>query len=166
MCILPHISNLSTKHHTLHQSIVKLLINSFNVTHSCYSSTLTCPSQLIQYKSLHTMDVLFKSTWLAKSSNWSSKGLTYPIDHQNTLEAIHWARIEAKEYPPRYNPHHKPQWLATQALPLKLQADIHMLTKSLHNHTYMHSHPNGQNITNIRKPSSHPLYASRTNKTF
>jgi hypothetical protein len=38
-------------HQTLHPEITKTLIESFQTTHSYYSSPLTCPTQLTQYNS-------------------------------------------------------------------------------------------------------------------
>lgn len=87
----------SNLHHTLHPDITKLLIESFKITHTYYSSPLTCPTQLTQYNSPHSIDILFGSMGHAKSSCWKGKGLVFPTNHNSILEAIHWARMAAKE---------------------------------------------------------------------
>ena len=81
----------------LHPEITKVLINSFKITHSYYSSPLTCRTQLMQYNSPHTRDIIFGSMRHAKSSRWTGLGLACPTDHNTTLEAIHWARMATKE---------------------------------------------------------------------
>lgn len=84
-------------HHILHPNIIKVLINSFKITHSYYSFPLTCPIQLTQYNSPHYRDVLFGFMRHVKSSCWTRIGLEFPRDHNTTLEAIHWTRMAAKE---------------------------------------------------------------------
>ena len=63
-----------------------------------------------------------------KSSRWKGTGLAFPKDHKSTLEAIHWARMAAKE-----DEHtttilivNYKDW-TTQQLPLKDHADIHII---------------------------------------
>ena len=87
----------NNNHHTLHPEITKVLIESFNITHSYYSSQFACPIQLMHYNSPHNHDIIYKSLGQAKSSKWKGIGLTYPTDHNTTLEAIHWARMTVKE---------------------------------------------------------------------
>jgi ribonuclease HI len=82
---------------TLPSAITKTLIESFQITHSYYSSPLTCPTQLTQYNSPHTRDILFGSRGKANSTKWTGHGLAFPTDHNTTLEALHWARMAAKE---------------------------------------------------------------------
>ena len=48
-------------HHTLHPVITKILIESFKITHSYYSSPFTYPTQITQYYSPHDEDKIF---WL------------------------------------------------------------------------------------------------------
>ena len=76
-------------HHTLHPEITKMLIESFEITHSYYSSPLTCPTQITQYYSPHDQDIIFGSMGHAQSSRWKGIGLAYPTDHNTTVEAIH-----------------------------------------------------------------------------
>lgn len=85
------------QHHTLHPTITKLLINTFELTHSYYFSPLICPTQLQQYYTIHNRDIIFNSPGHAKSSKWTCRGLAHPTDHNTTMEAIHWAHMVAKE---------------------------------------------------------------------
>ena len=41
--------------------------------------------------------MLFGSLGHAQSSKWSGRGLAFPTYHSTTLQAIHWARMAAKE---------------------------------------------------------------------
>jgi hypothetical protein len=84
-------------HHTIHLTIIKTLIESHKITHSYYSSPLTCPTQLTQYHSPHNRDIIFGSMGHAQISRWKGIGLAYPTEHKTTVEAIHWAIMEAKE---------------------------------------------------------------------
>ena len=84
-------------HHTLHPTITKALIESFNITHSYYSSLFTCPTQLTRFYSPHNRDKIFGSLGHAQSSRWKGIGLAHPMDYNTTIEAIYWARMAAKE---------------------------------------------------------------------
>ena len=86
-------------HNTLHPDITKILIESFKITHSYYSSPLTCPIQLAQYYSPHNRDTIFGSKGHAQSSRWNGIGLAYPTYHKTTVEALHWARMATKANP-------------------------------------------------------------------
>ena len=74
-------------HQTLHPKITKVVINSFKITHSYYSSPLTCPTQLTQYNSPHNRDIICGSRGHAKSSRWTGIGLAFPMDHNTALES-------------------------------------------------------------------------------
>ena len=84
-------------HDTIHPTITKTLIKSFNITHSYYSSPLTCPTQLTRFYSPHNRDKIFGSLGHAQSSRWKGIGLAHPTYYKTTIEAIHWARMAAKE---------------------------------------------------------------------
>ena len=84
-------------HHTIHPAIIKILIESFKITYSYYSSPLTCPIQLTQYHSPHNRDKIFGSTGQIQTFKWKGTGLAHSTDHNTTVEAIHWARMAAKE---------------------------------------------------------------------
>jgi DNA-directed RNA polymerase subunit L len=115
-------------HHTLHSPITTTLIESFKITHSYYSSPLTCPTQLTQYYSPHNRDKLFGSLGHAQSSRWQGIGLAHPPDHNTTIEAIHWARMAAKEDTNTFTiliVNHN-DW-TSQQIPITTKDDIHIL---------------------------------------
>ena len=70
--------------------------------------------------------------WLArhaKSSKWTGLGLAFPRDYNTTLEALHWARMAAKEDPDTVTiliANHK-DW-TSQKLPLTTKPDVHIMT--------------------------------------
>ena len=81
--------------------------------------------QLTRYNSPHNWDILFGSMGHAKSSRWRGIGLAFSTDHNTTLEAIHWARMAAKEDTHTLTiliVNHK-DW-TTQSLPLNTHTDI------------------------------------------
>jgi ribonuclease HI len=124
----PKIIQSQNLHQTLHPEITKALITSFRITHSYYSSPLTCPIEITQYNSPHNRDIILGSLGHAKSSKWTGIGLAFPMDHNTTLEAIHWARMAAKEDPKTVTiliVNHK-DW-TTQKLPLTSKPDIHVM---------------------------------------
>ena len=84
-------------HHTLHPIITNTLIESFNITHSYYSSPLTYPTQLTQFYTPHNRDKIFGSLGHTQSSRWNNIGLAHPMDYNTTVEAIHWAHMATKE---------------------------------------------------------------------
>ena len=81
----------------MHPTITKILIESLKITHSYYSSPFTCPTQLTQYYSPHNRDKITGSMGHAQSYKWKGIGLAHPTYHKPTVEAIHWARMAAKE---------------------------------------------------------------------
>ena len=83
-------------HHKIHPTIIQTLIEAHKITHSYYSSPLTCPTQLTQYHSTDNRDIIFGSMGHAQITRWTGTGLAYPTDHKTTVEAIHWARMAAK----------------------------------------------------------------------
>ena len=124
----PKIIQPQNLHQTLHPEITKVLISSFHITHSYYASPLTCPIEITQYNSPHNRDIIFGSLGHALSSKWTGIGLVFPTDHNTTLQAIHWARMAAKEDPNTVTiliVNHR-DW-TTQNLPLTAKPDIHVM---------------------------------------
>jgi hypothetical protein len=81
--------------YTLLNEILQLLIETFNITTSCFSSPITCPTQLNQYYSLHLRDFIFGSKGQAFSHKRRNIGFAHPHGTENTQKAIHWARLAA-----------------------------------------------------------------------
>ena len=84
-------------HQTLHSTTLKSLIETYQITHSYYSSPLTCPITLTNYNSPHNTYIIFSPTAYAHSSKGACNGLTYPPYHIFATMAIHWACMVAKE---------------------------------------------------------------------
>ena len=88
-----------------------------------------CPTKLTYHNSPHNRDILFYLLGHAQSSRWNEIGLAFPTDHNAALEAIHWARMVAKE---------DTQTIAIliinhanwtpQTIPLNKHPDIHIIT--------------------------------------
>jgi hypothetical protein len=93
----PKKHNPNNNHQTLHPTTLQALIETYNITHSYYSSPLTCPITLTQYNSPHNRDIIFGSTGLAHSSKWKGNGLAHPPDLKTAMTSIHWARMAAQE---------------------------------------------------------------------
>ena len=90
---------------------------------------LTCPTQITQFHSPHNHDIIFGSLGHAKSSKWTGTGLAFLLDYNTTLEALHWARLAAKEDPKTVTiiiANHK-DW-TTQNLPFTTKPDVHVMT--------------------------------------
>ena len=87
----PKKHNPNYNHQTLHPSTLQTLITTYNITHSYYSSPLTCPTTLTQYNSPHNRDIKFGSTGLAHSSKWRGNGLARPPDLKTAMTSIQWA---------------------------------------------------------------------------
>ena len=151
----PKIIQPNNNHYTLHPKITKFLVKSFKITHSYYPSPLTCPIQIMQYDSPHNWNIIFGSVGHAKSSRWKGIGLAHPTEHDTTLEAIHWARMAAKE-----DKHaitilivNHIDW-TTQQIPIATNTYIHILARSLTLYTTT-PHQKGQNTINAWR---HPLH--------
>ena len=84
-----------------------------------------------------------------KSSIQIGIGLAFPTDHNTTLEAIHWARMAAKEDAQTITiliVNHM-DW-TPQQLPLTTNAKIHMMATIPPHTIHYGPHRNGQNTTN------------------
>ena len=156
-------------HHTIHPTIIKTLIQSFKITYSYYSSPLTCPIQLTQYHSPHNRDKIFGSMGQAQNFKWKDIGLAHPTNHNTTVEAIHWARMAAKEdtntatiFIINHN-----DW-TPQQIDLTTNNDIHTLVTIQYNPTpewpkyYQYVEPSLTSIICIYSQSN-PTYSEPTN---
>ena len=116
------------QHQSIHPTITILLITTFQLTHSYYSSPLTSPLLLKRHNLPHTRNTIFGSQGCALASKWNGTGYAHPTNHRTTTKSIHWARMATKE-----NPHnmtimtlnHK-DW-TSQQLNLANHQDIHTI---------------------------------------
>ena len=93
----PKKHNPNNNHQTLHPSTLQALIETYNITHSYYSSPLTCPITITQYNSPHNRDIIFGSTGHTHSSKWAGVGLAHPPYLKTAITSIYWARMAAQE---------------------------------------------------------------------
>jgi hypothetical protein len=87
--------------YSLPTDLLKHLLTSFNITHTYFSSPLTCPTHLTHFYSPHPRDCIFGSLGTAFSYKWHNRGFAH---HPPSLlpQAIHMARLAAKENPQSY----------------------------------------------------------------
>jgi hypothetical protein len=78
---------------------LEFLITSFNINHSYFSSPVTCPTQITQFYSPFSRDKIFGSLGKAFDHKWKGIGYAHPHNTTNLQQAIHWARIAAKNDP-------------------------------------------------------------------
>ena len=55
--------------------------------------------QITDFNFLQHRDIVFSSIRHAKTSMWTRKDLAHPIDHNTSLQALHWGRMMAKDDP-------------------------------------------------------------------
>ena len=70
--------------------------NVFQITHSYFSSPVTCPTTLKQFHSPFPRDVVFGSVGKTFQHKWHGNGYAHPHTNTETQQALHWARLAAK----------------------------------------------------------------------
>ena len=81
--------------------MLKHLLTSFNITHIYFSSPLIYSTHLKNFYSPHPRDFIFGSFGTAFSYKWNKQGFVHPPPSL-LLQAIHMARLAAKENPQSY----------------------------------------------------------------
>ena len=107
-----------------------------------------------------TRDIIFGSLGHAHSAKWNGTGLAFPTDHNTTTEAIHWARMTAKEDTTTTTIliiNHT-DW-TSQTIPLNKHPDIHTIVTIPPHSIQYHPTPEWPNTTNTPNPHSHPSSA-------
>ena len=77
------------------------LITTFNLTHTYFSSPLTCTTLLKQFYFPFPRDCIFGSLGTAFSHKWNGQGFAHPPP-SSLPQSIHMARLVAKEDPLSY----------------------------------------------------------------
>jgi hypothetical protein len=83
--------------YTLPLEILDLLIETFKITTSYFSSPITCSTKIDTFYSLFQRDSIFGSKGSAYTHKWQNIGYAHPHNTENTHKAIHWARLAAQE---------------------------------------------------------------------
>ena len=96
---LPKNDPLKLSQYTLPNAILDHIIESFHITHSYFSSPVTCPTQLRQFSSTFSRDKVFGSIGMAFQHKWTGNGYAHPHTDSDTQQALHWARLAAQNDP-------------------------------------------------------------------
>jgi hypothetical protein len=89
--------------YTIPTQILDLLITTFNITHSYFSSPITCPTQFTQFYSPFSRDIIFGSLGKMFDYKWQGTGYAHPHTSTDLQQAIHWARMARGPKWPLYN---------------------------------------------------------------
>jgi hypothetical protein len=86
---------------SLPNNMLDHIITTFNITHSYFSSPITCSTLLKQFYSPFPRDCIFGSIGNGLSYKWKGCGFAHPPSHL-LPQALHMARIAAKKNPSSY----------------------------------------------------------------
>ena len=75
------------------------ITTSFDITHSYFSSPVTCSNLIKDFHSPFSRDKIFGSIGHAFSYKWKGIGYAHPHNEKEAEKAIHWARLAAKNDP-------------------------------------------------------------------
>ena len=94
-------TNDSTKTtlHILPTNIIDSLITTFNISYSYFSSPVTCSTQISKFYSPFAIDKVFGALETAFQYKWKGIGYAHLHNEETVQQAIHWARLAAKNYP-------------------------------------------------------------------
>jgi ribonuclease HI len=84
-------------HSSISPILLDLIVEKFNITHSYYSSPLTCPTSLTSFRSPHPRDCVFGATGSSTSHKWHGNGIAIP-PHFEAKQALKWAKIAASQH--------------------------------------------------------------------
>lgn len=98
-CTTPNENPLKAAQHTLPTTILDSLITTFNISHSYYSSLVTCSTQPTQFYFPFARDKIFGSLSPALQYKWKGIDLAHPHILEIAQQAMHWARLSAQKDP-------------------------------------------------------------------
>jgi hypothetical protein len=75
------------------------ITKTFNISQSYFSSPVTCSTHLTQFYSPFARDKVFGSLGTAFQYKWQGIGYAHPPTEEMAQQAIHWARLVAKNDP-------------------------------------------------------------------
>jgi hypothetical protein len=79
---IPKNDPLKRAQYTIPTPILDLLITTFNINHSYFSSPVTCPTQFTQFYSPFSRDIIFGSLGKAFHHKWQGIGYAHPTTQQ------------------------------------------------------------------------------------
>ena len=92
---IPKTDPLKLAQYSLPKILLDHIIASFNITHTYFSSPVTCSTQIDKFYSPFKRDKIFGSMGQAFSYKWKGIGYAHPHNKTDTQKAIHWARLAA-----------------------------------------------------------------------
>ena len=98
-CRIPKNNPLKATHYYLPPSLLDHILTSFSITHSCFSSPVTCSTTLTYFFPLYTQDKNFRSLGDAFTYQWVGWEFTHLHSIQAADQALHWARLAVQEDP-------------------------------------------------------------------
>jgi hypothetical protein len=85
--------------YTLPTPILNHIFSTFNITHSYFSSPLTCPTSIHKLYSSFPRDKIFGSLGTSFQYRWHGLGYAHPHDINAAQQTLHWARLAASTDP-------------------------------------------------------------------
>jgi ribonuclease HI len=96
---MPKKISLKTAQHTIPQDLLNSITKTFNISHSYFSSSVTCSTHITKFYSPFARDKVFGSLDTAFQYKCNGIGYAHPHNEETTQQAIHWARLAAKNDP-------------------------------------------------------------------
>ena len=96
---MPKNDPLKLAQYILPNAILEHIIDSFQITHSHFSSRVTCSTSLRQFSSPFPRDKVFGSIGTAFQHKWTGNRYDHPHTEIDTQQALHLARLAAKNNP-------------------------------------------------------------------
>lgn len=94
---IPH---LKTKPSSNNQYILLTYLNTtFHLTHSYFSSQVTCSTNIHKYYSPFPCDIVFGSISTSFQYKSTGSGFAHPFTDKETQQAFHWSRLPASTNP-------------------------------------------------------------------
>ena len=90
---------LKYSHHYIPKILLDHITTYFNITHSYFSSPVTCSTLIQEFYSPFSRNKIFGSIGHAFSYKWKGIGYAHPHNEKEAETAIHWARLAAKNDP-------------------------------------------------------------------
>jgi ribonuclease HI len=96
---IPKNTSTKTTLHTLPTSIIDSLITTFDISHSYFSSPVSCSTKISKFYSFFARDKIFGAIGTAFEYKWEGIDYAHPHNEETSQQAIHWARLAAKNDP-------------------------------------------------------------------
>jgi hypothetical protein len=97
---MPNKATFAQNAHTaIPTQILEEIIGQFQITHSYFSSPITCHTNLKQFYLPHQRDQIFGSMGQAFDYKWQGSGYAHPPNHELTIQALQWARLVSQVDP-------------------------------------------------------------------